>query len=233
MRGRTSVTFENPTQQSLEVSMALESADSRWRFSPDHVHGSLAPGQRLVLEAAVQRDGARSTTPSACPRHAWPSTCCNPARGIPCPIAPSTCRSAWSSTRRTSPAARWPSTCASATPSWRSPTPTWPCPTGPVGRMLAARGEHRQTARPGGQNRILEFALSLDEGHPGFFVHLDGKYAIAQAKDVTLERNRWYHLAGVFDGQKCACTWTAARSRPKPPMACAPATACRSSSAAM
>jgi len=46
-----------------------------------------------------------------------------------------------------------------------------------------------------------EFGLFANGGRPHFSVHLDGKYAEAQAS-TTLKPGSWHHLAGVFDGQE-------------------------------
>ena len=46
-----------------------------------------------------------------------------------------------------------------------------------------------------------EYALFLHDGRPQFDVHLDGAYISPQADD-ELAKDRWYHIAGVFDGKQ-------------------------------
>jgi len=46
-----------------------------------------------------------------------------------------------------------------------------------------------------------EYGLSVPDGRPTFFVHLDGDYQIAES-DTVLEPGRWHHVAGVFDGRE-------------------------------
>jgi hypothetical protein len=46
-----------------------------------------------------------------------------------------------------------------------------------------------------------EFGIFLSAVKPWFSVHLDGDYREAIA-DMTLETDRWYHVAGVFDGEE-------------------------------
>ncbi|MEZ6003151.1 MAG: LamG-like jellyroll fold domain-containing protein [Planctomycetota bacterium] len=203
VRGRTSVTFENPTQQSLEVSLALESADSRWRFSPDHVHGSLAPGQRLVLEAAVQRDGAPLDDTFRMPQARVAVDLLQPGARYPLPDRTLDLPLGVVLDAPNIPGREMALDVRKRDAFVAIPDADLALPDGPLSVECWLRAEnigkqHGLVAK----TESSEFALSLDEGRPGFFVHLDGKYAIAQAKDVTLERNRWYHLAGVFDGQE-------------------------------
>jgi len=47
-----------------------------------------------------------------------------------------------------------------------------------------------------------EYGFFVSDGTPSFFVHLDGAYVTAAARSPILEPDRWYHLAGVFDGEQ-------------------------------
>ena len=40
-----SVSFSNPTSRPVEYTVSLESIDNRWRFAPNHVHGTLNAGK--------------------------------------------------------------------------------------------------------------------------------------------------------------------------------------------
>lgn len=45
-----------------------------------------------------------------------------------------------------------------------------------------------------------EFGLFVSDGRPEFMVFLGDRYASATARVPMLEKDRWHHLAGVFDG---------------------------------
>jgi hypothetical protein len=45
-----SVSFSNPTSRPVEYTISLESVDNRWRFAPDHAHGTLNAGERCEAD---------------------------------------------------------------------------------------------------------------------------------------------------------------------------------------
>ncbi len=47
-----------------------------------------------------------------------------------------------------------------------------------------------------------EYGIFLNDGKPSFLVHLDGKYATAEAENVLVQPRRWHHVAGVYDGKE-------------------------------
>lgn len=46
------------------------------------------------------------------------------------------------------------------------------------------------------------FGIFVNDGRPSFVVHLDDKYATAQAPGRVLRDHVWHHVAGVFDGEE-------------------------------
>jgi hypothetical protein len=45
-----SVSFSNPTSRPVEYTISLDSVDNRWRFAPDHAHGTLNAGERCEAD---------------------------------------------------------------------------------------------------------------------------------------------------------------------------------------
>ena len=45
-----SVSFSNPTSRPVEYTVSLESSDNRWRFAPDHAHGTLNAGKSCEVD---------------------------------------------------------------------------------------------------------------------------------------------------------------------------------------
>lgn len=46
------------------------------------------------------------------------------------------------------------------------------------------------------------YGIFISDGRPSFSINLDGKYLIANASSPLLETDRWYSLAGVYDGEE-------------------------------
>ena len=47
-----------------------------------------------------------------------------------------------------------------------------------------------------------DYGFFVNVGQPAFSVRLNGKYTTARAQEAMLETDRWYHIAGVYDGQE-------------------------------
>ncbi|MFC7337822.1 LamG-like jellyroll fold domain-containing protein [Haloferula chungangensis] len=47
--------ISNPTSRKVDYTAGGSSKDNRWRFHPDHIHGSLAPGETKELKFSVSR----------------------------------------------------------------------------------------------------------------------------------------------------------------------------------
>ncbi len=47
-----------------------------------------------------------------------------------------------------------------------------------------------------------DYGIFVGGGKATFFVHLDGRYASAEAEEASLPLAKWTHLAGVFDGEE-------------------------------
>ena len=56
VQDKVEVTIENPVLQEIDVSISFASADSRWRFIPDHTHFKLAVGERKTVTVNIARD---------------------------------------------------------------------------------------------------------------------------------------------------------------------------------
>ncbi len=58
--GEWKVAFENPTDRRIDYTLVAESRDSRWQIRPDHVHGTLEPGERCerAFQAAYPQEVA-------------------------------------------------------------------------------------------------------------------------------------------------------------------------------
>ena len=200
--GDLALEIRNPTTRTLELTGAGESEDARWAFAPEHQHLKLGPGETKSLELHVLRAPGMLDEWLRLPELALNVDYLGEGWRVPMPEK------------------RWklPLELASL-----------PLPPRPASeRVLALDGQHDSLsvdsarialpdgpltleawfrARSFGQRTGLvsktessDYGLFVSEGHPTFSVHLGGKYASAEKKDVTITTEAWHHLAGVFDG---------------------------------
>ncbi len=196
-------TMTNPSGFAIDVEVMPDSRDSRWRFSPDHDHGKLQPGDTKTFKFRVKRTGeslddafrpadlsVRMDLLGKSKRYAIPE-------------------------RRVPIAARPPA-------DWR--------PQNTTDRVLAVGGDgavrigHDQlplavespftleawfngddfTGRRGlvAKTQSSDYGIFVNEGRPHFSVRLDNRYVTARAAESILKPGTWYHVAGVFDGEE-------------------------------
>ncbi|MDG2200565.1 MAG: metallophosphoesterase [Phycisphaerales bacterium] len=195
------VELHNPVSQPIEALVIPHSEDSRWIFRPEHEHRTLAPGERVAItfkawmppgsmdaawrspELSVQYDylaeGGRYHVP---PRH------------HPIPMVGSF------------------GDVAAADPDLaieldgtddvlRIPSGQVALGDGPMTLETWFRGD-AYTGRRGliAKTEGSEYGFFVSEGHPSFYIHLDGAYVELEDPGTTLAPGRWYHLAGVYDG---------------------------------
>ncbi len=200
--GGFEVTLSNPLGRRVEVTLLAEKVDPRWSLAPEHAHAVLGPRESRNFDYRASRAPGAADAAFALPelrlraeylgedlRVALPETV------TPMPIEP-------------------------------GPLPAPPEPEGPS--VLALDGVDDYLAVPparvafadgpftlecrvradewrGSQGIVAkteqsEYGLFAGEGKPTFYVHVGGEYRIASA-ETPLETGRWYHVAGVFDGE--------------------------------
>ena len=208
--GEYAVSFTNPASKPVELTLTPDAAGGDWRFTPDHDHAAVQPGETaeftfgyalrgeqvpyevpgLLLDADVLDGGARVTLPT---------------RTVPLDLTLGTLPEAFfadaadrgvrldgeSAVRVESGAFELPAA---------SPF-TLECTYTPD--EAAVSGNHGLVAKTQGS----EFAFFLNGGVPQFDVHLTapnagaGRYVTA-VSSLKLEAGETYHLAGVWDGQE-------------------------------
>jgi hypothetical protein len=201
--GWAELVVRNPASKPIEVTAALESGDSRWRFVPDHQHVVVPPGGETKLTVQLLRGaglvdahlrpammvldvdylGANLRVPL--PTRSWP---------VPLAIG--------ALPEEQSPV-EYALELDGSTQALSVPATALVVPDGP----FTLEGWVRADAYDGRRGLFskmesAEYGLLVSDGKPSFSVHLDGKYAKAESDAVQLKRNTWQHLAGVYDGQE-------------------------------
>lgn len=194
------VTVTNPVDANIDISVVPSSPDNRWVVTPDHVHGSItANGSQTLTFKAIRPNnslddytrplsvtlGMDLLTDTA--RYAIPekATIVPGSVALPYPDQAKGERVLWLNGNRGA------ATIDAKRLALQDGPLTFECWVMP--KAFAADTGIIQA--PG-------FGISLDDGRPAAYVHLDGKWVHAQLpKEKSIEPGMTYHLAGVFDGK--------------------------------
>ncbi len=202
--GELVLEIRNPTTRALELTGSGESEDARWAFAPEHQHLKLEPGETKSLQLHVQRAPGQLDDWLRQPELVLNVDYLGEGWRVPLPEK------------------RWP------LPLQLASLPLPPRPA--TESVLALDGKHdallvesAKLALPDGpltleawfrarsfdkrtglacKTESSDYGLFVSEGHPTFSLHLGGKYATAERKDVSITAGAWHHLAGVFDGSE-------------------------------
>ena len=202
-QGKIEVSMSNPTGRPVEFTLVPESPDRRWRFVPDHAHATLDAGatRRFVFEASGRVDAIDDVwAPPAITidadylgtnrRYAIPTRTLELPVRVDLPTPPKPEREQALDFDGRDDALRVESD-AYDLPDGPLTLETWFEPD-TLGKRVGL------TTRTEGS----EFGLFIMDGVPSFWIHLDGIYVSAEAKETTISTGEWHHLAGVFDGEE-------------------------------
>ena len=201
--GSCTVSFQNPVSNPIELSIVPASDDSRWRFSPDHLHVTMEPGTTRTFSFEVARDAGGID-----PGFRWPGLDVNieylavgrrfsiPGRHHPLPVESSL----------PSPEAADPNLALELDgvhACLKVPSTSIELADGSMTLEAWFKGD-RYDGRRGLVTKTegSEYGLFVSEGHPSFWIHLDGAYASLEPMDTPLVEGKWHHLAGVYDGEE-------------------------------
>ena len=191
----------NPVQRPLELELVPASADARWRFSPDHAHRELGPGETARLAFAARRDAG---APGAfdLPRVALRADVlfddlrvALPARDVALRLDASALAPPGEPAEERALALDGVDDCA------RVDGAELDLPDGPLTLEGWCNADEFR-ARQGFlcKTEGSEYGIFVNGGVPSFLVHLGGRYVEVEAPRALLEPGRWHHLAGVYDG---------------------------------
>jgi hypothetical protein len=195
----------NPTKRPIEVSIALQSPDTRWNFQPDHGHLEIPPGESRTLAYRALR-GAGGIDAGFHPPSVQLSIdylaethrLSLPARTFDVPLALDALPEP-----RNEPGEEMAFEFDGKDDCLSISHGDLALADGPFTLECWMKG-HAFKGRRGLINKTegCEFGFFVTDGVPQFIVHLSGRYVGARAEKVRLEENRWYHMAGVYDGEE-------------------------------
>lgn len=200
--GDVDLVITNPTSRPVEVTATPDSGDSRWRFTPDHVHRVVKAGEVARIAVRLKRPGDALDAYYREPVVALDVDYL--AENLRVPLRTIEWRLPLDGRTLVAPA-RPESERVLALDGRHDclsiPSDSVAVPDGPltVEGWLDARSFEK---RVGFVNKTenSEFGIFLSNGEPGFSIHLDGRYVNVAAYKQPLATGAWHHVAGVFDG---------------------------------
>lgn len=199
--GEITATLSNPTSRPVDVTVATDSRDSRWRFTPDHDHGRIAPGDTLLFtfHAARQADPLDTTFRSPqlsvhmdlvaeAARYSIPEI----AAEIPLDVdlvAPP--RPERELALDLTGGDGWLAIDSEAIEIAPDSPLTLEC-------WFRARSYGGRTGLVA-KTENSDYGFLVSRGRPAWYMLLGNSY-LNVAPDMELETGRWYHIAGVYDG---------------------------------
>ncbi len=204
VRGACELEIRNPSKHPIEVTLTPESDDSRWNFTPDHVHTRIAAGGRETVRLGLARPEGLVDAAFREPRVAVQVDYLGEGLRVPLPLR------TWAMPLDLEhlpqpPRPEGESVLAldGADDALLVAAGDLDVPDGPftVEGWLNAR-EFRQRQGFLCRTESSEFGLFVSGGAPDFSVHLAGRYTTADTRSPKLSVNAWHHVAGVFDGDE-------------------------------
>ncbi len=200
-QGQVCATMMNTSSRPIDITALLESEDNRWRILPDHGHVTLDPevthefvfevqrvaspvdvsfrSLELVTQMEYLTDGYRYPIPE---------------QRLEVPIEVELQKPDLPANERALilDGAQGHVSIASS---------RVPLPDGPLTLECWMRG-HNFGKRVGllAKTESSDYGIFVSRGEPHFSIFLDDKYVTARPGAEILKKNRWYHVAGVFDG---------------------------------
>jgi len=195
-------TYRNDASLPLEVMASPRCDDSRWFFGPDHDHTVVEPGESAVFRFRVTRPAGGFDETLRVPELSLAADMIArgarysiPERRYEVPLdvelPPVTLHTDGSLTLDGSGA------------HLRIPSRELEVPDGPL--TLECRFEARSYGSRTGlvaKTEMSEYGIFVSNGRPSFSILIGPRYLEAAPSEPMLETGRWYHVAGVYDGEE-------------------------------
>lgn len=195
------ITVRNPVSQPIDVTLGLESEDSRWVFTPDHNHRVIAPGKRHTFKFGIGRsdDALDDTFRPARYRLSMDYLTRSARYSIPAIVLDLPAHIHVPTPQQ--PAGESVLVVDGSRDCAVLPSDLIDLPNGPL-TVECWFNARRFGERVGllTKTEDSEYGIFVSNGVPQFYIHLDGSYVEAIDPNVKLSADRWYHIAGVYDG---------------------------------
>lgn len=196
-------TIQNPTPYPVSVTLAPQSRDSHWLFSPDHNHGQIAPGESGTFRFAARRlagpvDESFDLPSLGIDAEVMAETC-----RIPVPTVFTPLKADLRSLRTSEPPDRVLAVDGEgdylAVASHDLPLPA-DSPMTLEAWMRAESFGNRVGLVTKAQSS--DYGIFVSGGRPSFTIFLGDRYTTVRGQVDSLKTGTWHHVAGVYDGRE-------------------------------
>lgn len=198
--GVVAVTMTNPVSRPIDLTLALESADSRWSVRPDHNHAQLAAGASQTFEFSASRLAGLDTAFRPLEVVLNTDYLAETAR-FNIPEVRADVPLTVDLTAPPVPARERAAAFDGTTDHIRIESATIPVPDGPLTLECWMRAR-AFGSRVGlvAKTENSDYGIFVNRGIPQFSIFLGDRYAAAGADAPILKPGTWHHVAGVYDG---------------------------------
>ncbi|MDX2130664.1 MAG: LamG-like jellyroll fold domain-containing protein [Planctomycetota bacterium] len=203
LQQRMRIAVSNPTTREADVTVMLDSADSRWMFGPDHDHKRVKPGETGTFEFVVRRPvGAVDAyfreleavvdADVLMPGHRYAL----PTRRVSVPLDVD-------SLPRPTPSAGERAMNLTGEAAISVADSAFTLPDGPL--TLEAWFNADEYGRRTGlvcKTESSDYGIFVNNARPEFSVFLGNRYVSVTAPEAVLRTGVWHHIAGVYDGKE-------------------------------
>lgn len=195
------ITVSNPVSRPVEMTLQGQSADSRWKFSPDHVHLKLLPGESRELKITARRPSGSLDDDFEQPFLGIEMDYL--AEGFRYTVPEKSIAVPFTFPNEPSDIGKNQAANFDGKKSWL----TVPSERVELGEVftLECRFKARAFAERTGlitKTEGSEYGIFISNGVPRFSVFLGDQYITVKATSPLLKTDTWHHLAGVCDGSE-------------------------------
>lgn len=197
------IAVRNPSAMPLEVVLSGDCLDPRWSFAPDHQHATIAAGETLRTTMRVHRFGEPLDRALRLPAIRLQADALSEKLRVPLPERSTPLRVQAPALPPLGEVANGHFLFDGRNDRIEVPSAALELPQGAFTVEFQMRAD-RFARRQGVVNKTesSEWGFFLNEGTPAFMVYLEGRgYVEATGPAKSLQPGRWYHLAGVYDGE--------------------------------
>lgn len=202
-RGELTLTLENPTEREIDVTVALDSRDSRWLFAPDHSHGTIKPGEKRPFTFNVSRPTGTFDEHFRAAQVAIDADYLAPTFRYAIPQRRVDLLLDLDEVRPPVPARELALLLNGKDDAIVIPSSQVGITDGPFTIECWLNAE-RFAERTGliCKTQSSDYGLFVNGGRPSFSVFLGDGYATVRGEPGSLKPGTWHHLAGVYDGKE-------------------------------
>ncbi len=199
--GEVIATVHNPTTRPIDVTLQPISADSRWYFAPDHGHQTIQPGGSFEFACRVVRLSESLDETFRLANIALQTDYLAPGFRYEIPEVLTTLPLEVTLSAPPIPEQEMVLRLDGRGDCLRVDSDMITVPDGPLTLECWFQAESFAD-RVGllAKTESSDYGFFVNNGIPGFYIHLDGRYSEVIAGKPLLEVGAWHHLAGVYDG---------------------------------